>query len=557
MTRVLLVERDPSTRDRLALALRKARFEVRSAGDTVDGLKLVSEEHPEVVVLGVCGDGPSLTELCVATRAAAAAGTVAIIALLQANAIAGADVRAAILAGADDALPIPEDPITLIEAIHARERLLANAAPAAHSGSGEHAAIESALATMVRPVLMVMLELEDAHAVASIEGCETLHILDGIWRARIRALIPEQAFLFPGNQGTCMVLLPGSTPEPRSLLAALGGTGQPTERIGALEMRIRAAMGVVRIEPGEVQLPVELLIARSKFALQIARRGRQPRIHFHVEEDAIRVLREIELATMLQRTLEQGDFRLVYQPKVSIATGATIGAEALIRWTLPTTGEAIAPIRLLAIAEDAGLLDEIGGWALREACRECAAWSLTGIDIPVSVNIAASQFRRGDLVDAVRLALSESALPGRLLTLEIPEGVLVQDGLLMQPQLEMLRVTGVRISIDDFGTGIAGVAMLRQFPIDELKIDQSVIARLPGSADDRAIVDTALRHARQLNIHCVAEGVESPAQWAFLAEHGWDAAQGWHIAHPIAGSSIPGFVRREPGALAASMRADA
>jgi EAL domain-containing protein (putative c-di-GMP-specific phosphodiesterase class I)/CheY-like chemotaxis protein len=557
MTRVLLVERDPSTRDRLALALRKARFEVRSAGDAHDGLKLVADEHPEVVVFGVCGQDMSLSDLCLAARAAAASGTLAIIALLLSDATASTDVRAAILAGADDALPIPEDPLTLIEAVRARERRLPNAAPASNTGAVAHAAIESALATMVRPVLMVMLELEDASAIASIEGSETLRALDDIWCARIRALIPEQAFLFPQKHGTCIILLPGSTPEPRSLLAALGGTGQPAERIGALEMRMRAAMGVVRIEPGEVQPPVDLIIARSKYALQIASRGRQPRIHFHAEEDAISVLREVQLATMLQRALEQGDFRLVYQPKVSIATGATVGAEALIRWTLPTTGEAIAPIRLLAIAEDAGLLDEIGGWALREACRECAAWSLTGVDIPVSVNIAASQFRRGDLVDEVRLALSETALPGRLLTLEIQEGVLVQDGLVIQPQLEMLRVTGVRISIDDFGTGIAGVAMLRKFPIDELKIDQSVIARLPGSADDRAMVDTALRHARQLNIDCVAEGVESAAQWAFLAEHGWDAAQGWHIAHPIAGSSIPGFVRREPDALAASTRTDA
>lgn len=557
MTRVLLLEPDPATRDRLALALRKARFEVRSASDAEGGLKLVTEEHPEIAVLAAFGADMALAEFCSAARAAAASGHMEIIALLPTSATGASDVRAALLAGADDALPSPVDPLVLIEAIRARERRIPGAIPTTITSAGTHAAIKSALVGMPRPVLVATLELEDAGAVASIEGCETLRALDELWRARIRALIPEQAFLFPGRPGEAIVLLPGSTPQPEILLAALGGSGQPAERIGTLDMRIRASLGVLQLEPNEALPSIELILARSKQALRIARRGPQPRINFYTDADSKRALDELQLATMLQHALEDGNFRLVYQPKVSIATGATVGAEALIRWKLPTTGEAIAPRRLLAIAEDAGLLDEIGGWALREACRQCAAWSLVGMDIPVSVNIAASQFRRGDLVDAVRLALSETALPGRLLTLEIQEGVLVQEGELIRPQLEALRINGVRVSVDDFGTGIAGISVLRQFPIDELKIDQSVIARLPGSADDRAMVDTALRHARQLNIDCVAEGVESAAQWAFLAERSWHAAQGWHIAHPIAGDLIPGFVRREPDAIAASMRAGA
>ncbi len=556
MTRVLLVESEPAIRDRLALALRKARFEVRSASDAESGLKCVAEEHPEIALFGTCAVGISLAEFCSAARAAAASGHMQVIALLSSEVTAATAIRAALLAGADDALPIPTDTALLIEAIRAQERRIPGSVPTTITGASVHEAIQSALASMRRPVLVVTLELEDAGAIASIEGCETLRALDEVWRARIRALIPEQAFLFAKAPGEAIALLPGSTPQPRTLLAALGGTGQPAERIGTIDMRIRAALGVVQLAADEAP-PIEQTLARSKQALRLARHGPQPRINFYDAADATRALNDLQLATMLQHALEEGKFRLVYQPKVSIATGATVGAEALIRWKLPTTGESIAPTRLLAIAEDAGLLDEIGGWALREACRQCSAWSLAGMDIPVSVNLAASQFRRGDLVDAVRLALSETALPGRLLTVEVQEGVLVQEGPLVRPQLEELRINGVRISVDDFGTGVAGIAVLRQFPIDELKIDQSVIARLPGTADDRAMVDTALRHARQLNIDCVAEGVESAAQWAFLAEHGWHAAQGWHISHPMAGTSIPGFVRNEPDAIAASRRADA
>jgi EAL domain-containing protein (putative c-di-GMP-specific phosphodiesterase class I) len=170
----------------------------------------------------------------------------------------------------------------------------------------------------------------------------------------------------------------------------------------------------------------------------------------------------------------------------------------------------------------------------------------------VSVNIAASQFRRGDLEDEVRMALSEAALPGRFLTLEVQEGTLQRDGDLVATQLEAIRVAGVRVSIDDFGTGIGGIALLRRFPIDELKVDRTVIARLPGSAEDRATLDVALRHARQLGVECSAEGVEHAEQWAFLAERGMHSAQGWHIAHPLQGREIPGFVRRDPAVLAAA-----
>lgn len=137
--------------------------------------------------------------------------------------------------------------------------------PITITGSSVHEAIESALASMQRPVLVVTLELEDAGAIASIEGCETLRALDEVWRARIRALIPEQAFLLAKGPGEAIALLPGSTPQPRTLLAALGGTGQPAERIGTIDMRIRAALGVVELAAGEAP-SIEQTLARSKQA---------------------------------------------------------------------------------------------------------------------------------------------------------------------------------------------------------------------------------------------------------------------------------------------------
>lgn len=552
MTRVLLIEGDPARRDRFALALRKARFELRSAADAEGGLRLLPEAQPDVLVVGATAPGIDFREACAAARSADGGRALSVIALLPESARTARAVREAILDGADDALPFDCDPADLVEAIRARERRAPAAGPTLAEDVPSFAVMESASHAMPRPLWIVSLEIEDADAVASVEGFEALRELSELWRGRIRALIPEQAAFFPAGRSTATVFLPGSTPEPRALLAALGGTGQPVVRVGGRELRLRSSIGVLQVGDGERLPPIEIALARSRHALAVARLGPQPRLHVHSAGDAERTLSEAHLATLLQHALERGDFRLVYQPIVSIASGETIAAEALIRWNLPTTGEPIPATRLLAVAEDAGLLAEIGSWALREACRQCAAWSRAGVELPVSVNVAPSQFRRGDLEDEVRLALSEAAIPGRLLTLELKEGLLERDGEAMLPQLEGIRVAGARIAIDDFGTGIAGVGLLHRYPVDELKVDRTVVARLPGSAEDRATLESALRHARGRGIACTAEGVEQPAQWAFLAERGWHAAQGWLVAHPLGGSDIPGFVQRDPAVRAAA-----
>jgi EAL domain-containing protein (putative c-di-GMP-specific phosphodiesterase class I) len=152
------------------------------------------------------------------------------------------------------------------------------------------------------------------------------------------------------------------------------------------------------------------------------------------------------------------------------------------------------------------------------------------------------------------MALSEAALPGRLLAVEIPERCLTTDDAHVRAQLEELRAAGSRIAIDDFGTGISSIALLRRLPLDEVKVDRSVTARLPGSAEDRATLDLVLRHARRLGVRCVAEGIERPEQWALLAERAWDEAQGWYIAHPVDGPTLRRFAAGDADAVAAARR---
>ncbi len=555
MTRVLLIEHDPAERDRLGLAMHQARLEMRSTGDAAGALATLHDWSPEILVCRTDIPGLTLTAFVDAVRNQRTTRNAGIVAMLPPSAGDAAAFHEAILAGADDALVRPVDTSELLRAIRARERRAAACPASLTNDATGPEELHAVLMSAPRPATLVVLELEDAAALGATAGTEALRQLEDAWRSRIRALAPTMSSVFISTRGEAIVLLPPHTPQPRALLTAFCGTGQAPMLVAGRDLRVRAAAGIVTLGTDESVPDAETLLQRCRFALQAARRGGQPRVRDYHANDAINTLDDLQLATLLQHALEGGGFRLVYQPKVSVATGEVCGAEALIRWTVPSTGEPVPAKRLLDIAEDAGLLDEIGGWALREASRQGALWWQTGLEIPVSVNIAPTQFRRGDLVDEVRLALRESGLPGRLLGIEVQERVLQLDGGEVRDQLEAIRVSGVRVALDDFGTGIESLGLLRRFPLDELKIDHTVVERLPGSTEDRASMDITLRHARSLGIACVAVGVERAAQWAFLAERGWDAAQGWYIAKPIPGADIPAFARHDAAAIQAAANA--
>ncbi|MFO0962327.1 MAG: EAL domain-containing protein [Phycisphaerales bacterium] len=552
MTRVLLIEHDPLNRDRLALALRQARLEVRSAGDAPGARALLRECRPTVIVCRAQMPGFPLEAVVAEARAEPSARHAGIVALLPEGELTAAAVRAAIQAGADDALALPVETADLVQAVDARRRRLETQMVATRPEIASGEAIDACIQAAPRPTTVVLLGLEDAAAVAATAGAPALRQLEELWRARLRALAPSGAPVFDAPHSEALVVLPPHTPHQRALLSAFCGTGQAPAIVAGRDMRLRAAAGIVTIAPGEETPTATVLIQRCRYAMQGARRAGHPRVQVYDADEATRSLDHVQLATLLQHALEGGGFRLLYQPRVCVATGELLGVESLIRWTLPSTGEQVPAKTLLEVAQEAGLLDEIGGWGLREACRQCAQWWNAGLEIPVAVNVAPTQFRRGDLVDEVRLALRESGIPGRMLMIEVQESALREAPADLRDQLEAVRVCGVRVALDDFGTGIESLNLLRRFPLDEMKVDHSIVSRLPGSCEDRATMEIALRHARSLGLQCTAVGVESAAQWSYLVDRGWDGAQGWFVAQPLPGSEIPGFKRHEPGAIAAA-----
>jgi EAL domain-containing protein (putative c-di-GMP-specific phosphodiesterase class I) len=229
----------------------------------------------------------------------------------------------------------------------------------------------------------------------------------------------------------------------------------------------------------------------------------------------------------LRQALEQNQFLVYFQPQARI-DGEVIGFEALLRWNHPTRG-LVPPDRFIPLAEENGLIVEIGEWVLREACREAASWPRP---LQVAVNLSPVQFQAGDLERSIHQILLETGLTPTRLEVEITEGVLIGDFTGALHLLRRLKALGIRIAMDDFGTGYSSLSYLQSFPFDKIKIDRGFISNLDASPQSAEIVRAVLSLAHALNMPVIAEGVETEAQRAFLAREACEEMQGYLVGRP-------------------------
>jgi diguanylate cyclase len=320
-------------------------------------------------------------------------------------------------------------------------------------------------------------------------------------------------------------------------------------RLGELDIQSSASIGIA-FYPAD-GTTIELLYAHADAAMYSAKqRGGSTFECFttsmsHASEDRVRFEGD------LHRALKQQQFELHYQPKFKGVSRRIHSAEALIRWQHPERG-VIMPERFIPLAEESGLIVPIGAWVLQEACRQMRLWHDQGLPlVRVAVNISAVQFRRVDLVDTVRRALTDADLDAQCLEIELTETALMSDPEESVEILERLSRMGIIVSVDDFGTGYSSMSYLRRFPIDKLKIDRSFITNIMISADDAAIVQAIISLAHSLRLSVVAEGVESAEQLAFLQKQGCDQYQGHYFSPPVDSSTFAGMLRAgavaEPG----------
>ena len=299
---------------------------------------------------------------------------------------------------------------------------------------------------------------------------------------------------------------------------------EPTEIIG-LSLPVTASIGISHY-PRDGQDADTLLKNADTAMYQAKAEGRARHRFFSAEMNQLAQDRLL-LSVALREAIAERRLHLRYQPLVSALDGSIRGVEALARWSHPQLGE-VSPDRFIALAEESGLIEAIGEWALDEGCRQLKAWDLAGVPVPsVSVNISPLHFRNRDLQPVVTGALQRHGIaPGRL-AVEITEGVVMDDCPIAMENVRALHAHGVRLSMDDFGTGYSSLSHLSRLPVHELKIDRSFMQGLEDSDNARTLVTAVIRIGQSLGLQVVAEGVETDAQRRFLQALDCDVLQGF------------------------------
>jgi diguanylate cyclase (GGDEF)-like protein/PAS domain S-box-containing protein len=323
----------------------------------------------------------------------------------------------------------------------------------------------------------------------------------------------------------------------QQLLYALS---EPTELNGE-RLTLSASIGIA-CAPGDGEDKHALLRAADT-AVHVAKVQGRNRYCFHTADMSQRANEVHHVEQGLKRALEHNHLRIHYQPQINLNTGDLIGVEALVRWQHPTDG-LVSPARFIPIAETSGLIGHIGRWVLRAACVECKRWvSEYPTQMRLSVNVSARQMVDESFIDDLRGVLSETGFPAERLELELTESTL--QLVETSPRLlNEIKALGVSIAIDDFGTGYSSLSVLKNLPIDRLKIDQSFVRDMTADSNDVAIVEAILGMSRTLGLQIIAEGVETEAQLSILQQLGCESGQGYLFSRPLPPAELGLWLQR-------------
>ncbi|XPV68675.1 MAG: EAL domain-containing protein [Halarcobacter sp.] len=306
--------------------------------------------------------------------------------------------------------------------------------------------------------------------------------------------------------------------------------------VDAHEFVISASIGI-SIYP-QHGTDVITLLKNADTAMYQSKADGGGKYHFFNEEMNIKVLNRVDMISNLRQAIINNEFVLHYQPQVDGFSGRIIGVEALIRWNHPKEGE-ISPVQFIPAAEESGLINPIGDWVLKEACKQAKIWKDKGLpSLTMAVNVSAVQLRQADFIDKVMSIVKNSGLSADCIELEITESALIRDTQRIVKILEKLREEGIRLSVDDFGTGYSSLGYLKHLPFNKIKIDQSFVRGVPQNEDDVSITQAIIGLAKSLKMELIAEGVETQEQCKFLLNQDCQEMQGYYFGKPMPASKI-------------------
>ncbi|MGY2049032.1 putative bifunctional diguanylate cyclase/phosphodiesterase [Methylobacterium sp. JK268] len=411
----------------------------------------------------------------------------------------------------------------------------------------------AALAARRGAVAFLFLDLDRFKAVNDTFGhragdallCQLSRRILGFLEERRRAGAWESALIGRIGGDEFLIVVSGaltraSLRESGDALVALVGESY---EIGSAHAAVGASIGIALAEPDATY---DALLVEADIAMYEAKHQGRGTCAFFTAAAAARVQERLGIESELRRALKAREFGVHYQPKVSLADGRVVGAEALIRWHHPERG-AIPPAKFIPVAEEAGLIPDLGAFVLERALREIGALVAGGHDLTVAVNVSVLQLEDPTFAQTVEDHLAAAGVPPACLELEITETVAMRDSDTIQRHIARLRARGVRVSIDDFGTGYSNLAMLARAPIDALKLDRSLVDGVAAHPDQQTIVRAILSLAAALGFETVVEGLEQEADLRFLVEGGATTAQGFLFSPPVPIGSFRALL--EPGQL--------
>uniref|UniRef100_A0A831UEK3 EAL domain-containing protein n=1 Tax=Geobacter metallireducens TaxID=28232 RepID=A0A831UEK3_GEOME len=311
--------------------------------------------------------------------------------------------------------------------------------------------------------------------------------------------------------------------------------------IDTYELFVTASIGI-SLYPADGE-SLDHLVKKADIAMYHAKGEGRNNVQFYLPRMDENADKRLLLETSLRKALDNGEFRVYYQPKVDIVTKNITAMEALIRWEHPVLG-LVSPAEFIPLAEETGLIIPIGEWVLRTACLQNRQWAREGLpSMRVAVNLSGYQFQQKTLLDTIRGILAETGLAPELLELEITESVIMQNPDFAVAVLNQLRDLGVHISIDDFGTGYSSLAHLKRFSVNTLKIDKSFVRDVEINSADAAIATAIIAMGNSLNLKVIAEGVETEGQLSFLSDNKCDEVQGYLFSTPMPPDRVAEFMR--------------
>ncbi len=400
-----------------------------------------------------------------------------------------------------------------------------------------------------RPVAIVFLDLDNFKVVNDSLGHEQGdHLLVEVGRRLEAALrMGDTAARLGGDEFT--LLLEDGTPSDAVAVAerVVRELAQPIQ-LGDRTVVVSASLGVaVSSQSTEQQERPESLLRKADLAMYQAKADGKSRWAVFDPSMEARALERLELESDLRRAQDHDQFRLVYQPIISLQDRRLVGVEALLRWQHPTRG-LVSPAQFIPIAEETGLIESLGLWVLETACRQAREWQdqyPSDPPLTMSVNLSVRQLQQPRLPEEVDRVLREAGVDPRTVKLEITESAIMQDPDAAGRTLSSLKALGVHLAVDDFGTGYSSLSYLKRFPVDTLKIDRSFVEGVGRDEHDTAIVRSVIELARSLGLSVTAEGIETPLQQSCLQRLGCDRGQGYLFAKPLSVEALGEFLGSE------------